>query len=145
MVSLKQEEPHPDALLLCLGTCDKHWRQGQWWSHERPGNCLAISTWLYKWPWTSGLGIGAGGRTGLKEEVWGRIQESAIWVQAFSLEIVMCFFFSKIRTTSSVDTKSRPRYMLSTRDPPQNKGCIQTESEGLERYFTQMEIKRKQE
>ena len=37
-------------------------------------------------------------------------------------------------------------YMLSTRDPPQNKGHIQTESEGLEkRYFTQMETKRKQE
>ena len=36
--------------------------------------------------------------------------------------------------------------MLSTRDPPQNKGHIQTESEELEkRYFTQMETKRKQE
>ena len=29
--------------------------------------------------------------------------------------------------------KSRPLYMLSTRDPPQNKGHIQTESEGLEK------------
>ena len=28
---------------------------------------------------------------------------------------------------------SRPLYMLSTRDPPQNKGYIQTESEGLEK------------
>ena len=27
----------------------------------------------------------------------------------------------------------RPLYMLSTRDPPQNKGHIQTESEGLEK------------
>ena len=27
--------------------------------------------------------------------------------------------------------KKRPLYMLSTRDPPQNKGHIQTESEGL--------------
>ena len=35
--------------------------------------------------------------------------------------------------------------MLSTRDPPQNKERIQTESEGLEKYFTQMETKRKQE
>ena len=36
--------------------------------------------------------------------------------------------------------------MLSTRDPPQNKGRIQTESEGLEKkYFTQIETKRKQE
>ena len=26
-------------------------------------------------------------------------------------------------------------YMLSTRDPPQNKGHIQTESEGLEKIF----------
>ena len=32
-----------------------------------------------------------------------------------------------------MDTKTRPLYMLSTRDPPQNKGHIQTESEGLER------------
>ena len=29
--------------------------------------------------------------------------------------------------------KIRPLYMLSTRDPPQNKGHIQTESEGLEK------------
>ena len=32
-----------------------------------------------------------------------------------------------------MDTKTRPLYMLSTRDPPQNKGHIQTESEGLEK------------
>ena len=31
--------------------------------------------------------------------------------------------------------KKRPLYMLSTRDPPQNKGHIQTESEGLEKYI----------
>ena len=30
-----------------------------------------------------------------------------------------------------MDTKARALYMLSTRDPPQNKGHIQTESEGL--------------
>ena len=30
-----------------------------------------------------------------------------------------------------MDTKARPLYMLSTRDPPQNKGHIQPESEGL--------------
>ena len=30
-----------------------------------------------------------------------------------------------------MDTKTRPLYMLSTRDPPRNKGHIQTESEGL--------------
>ena len=36
--------------------------------------------------------------------------------------------------------------MLSTRDPPQTKGHIHTESEGLEkRYFMQMKTKRKQE
>ena len=29
--------------------------------------------------------------------------------------------------------KTRSLYMLSTRDPPQNKGHIQTESEGLEK------------
>ena len=31
-----------------------------------------------------------------------------------------------------MDTKSRPLNMLSTRDPPQNTGHIQTEIEGLE-------------
>ena len=35
--------------------------------------------------------------------------------------------------------------MLSTGDPPQNKGNIQTESEGMgKKYFTQMATKRKQ-
>ena len=37
------------------------------------------------------------------------------------------------RKTDSMDTKTRPLYMLSTRDPTQNKGHIQTESEGLEK------------
>ena len=32
--------------------------------------------------------------------------------------------------------KIRPLYMLSTRDPPQNKGHIQTESEGLEKVIS---------
>ena len=32
-----------------------------------------------------------------------------------------------------MDTKTRPLYMLFTRDPPQNKGHIQTASEGLEK------------
>ena len=32
-----------------------------------------------------------------------------------------------------MDTKTRPLYMLSTRDPYQNKGHIQTETEGLEK------------
>ena len=31
------------------------------------------------------------------------------------------------------DIKTRPLYMLSTRDPPQNKEHIQTENEGLEK------------
>ena len=31
------------------------------------------------------------------------------------------------------DTKTRPLYMLSTRDQPQTKGHIQTEGEGLEK------------
>ena len=31
--------------------------------------------------------------------------------------------------------KTRPLYMLSTRDPPQNKRHIQTKSEGLEKIF----------
>jgi len=34
-----------------------------------------------------------------------------------------------------MDTKTRPPYMLSTRDPPQKRGLIQTESEGLEKDF----------
>ena len=42
--------------------------------------------------------------------------------------------------------QTKPLYMLSARDPPQTKGHIQTESEGLEkRYFMQMETKRKKE
>ena len=32
-----------------------------------------------------------------------------------------------------MDTKTRQLYMLSIRDPPQNKGHIQTETEGLEK------------
>ena len=32
-----------------------------------------------------------------------------------------------------MDTKRRPLYILSTIDPPKNKGHIQTESEGLEK------------
>ena len=32
-----------------------------------------------------------------------------------------------------MDTKTRPLYMLSTRDPPQNKGHIQNKNEGLEK------------
>ena len=44
-----------------------------------------------------------------------------------------------------MDTETRPLYMLYTRDPPQNKGHIQTESEGLEKDISQMETKRKQE
>ena len=34
-----------------------------------------------------------------------------------------------------MDTKTRPLYMLSTRDPPQNRGHIQTESEGRKKIF----------
>ena len=35
--------------------------------------------------------------------------------------------------TVRMDTKTRPLYMLSTKDPLQTKGHIQTESEGLEK------------
>ena len=35
--------------------------------------------------------------------------------------------------TGWMDTEIRPLYMLFTRDPPQNRGHIQTESEGLEK------------
>ena len=38
--------------------------------------------------------------------------------------------------TGRMDTKTRPLYMLPTRDPPQNKGHIQTESRGLEKYIS---------
>ena len=34
-----------------------------------------------------------------------------------------------------MDTKTRPLPTLSTRDPPQNRGPIETESEGLEKDF----------
>ena len=37
------------------------------------------------------------------------------------------------RQTGWMDTKTRPLYMLSIRDPPQNRGHIWTESEGLEK------------
>ena len=37
--------------------------------------------------------------------------------------------------TGLMDTKARPLYMLCTRDPPQSKGHIQTESEGLKKIF----------
>ena len=47
--------------------------------------------------------------------------------------------------TSWMDTKTRHLYMLSTRDPPQNKGHI-PESEGLEKDIPcKIETKRKQE
>ena len=35
-----------------------------------------------------------------------------------------------------MDTKTRPLYILSIRDPAQNKGHIQTESEGLEKNIS---------
>ena len=34
-----------------------------------------------------------------------------------------------------MDTKTRPPYTLSTRDPPQKKGHKQTENVGLEKVF----------
>ena len=42
-----------------------------------------------------------------------------------------------------MDTKTRPLYILSTRDPPQNKGHIQTESEGLEKEIPQIRDQKK--
>ena len=47
--------------------------------------------------------------------------------------------------TGQMITKTRPLYMLLTRDPPQNKGHIQTESEGLEKDIPRKQTKRKQE
>ena len=35
-----------------------------------------------------------------------------------------------------IQKDTRPLYILSTRDPPQNKGHIQTESEGLEKNIS---------
>ena len=32
-----------------------------------------------------------------------------------------------------IDTKTKPMYILSTRDPLQTQGCIQTEDEGIEK------------
>ena len=34
-----------------------------------------------------------------------------------------------------MDTKTKPLHMLSTRYPPQNRGHIQTETEGMEKIF----------
>ena len=39
---------------------------------------------------------------------------------------------TKRQRLTDMDTKTRPIYMLSTRDPPHTKGHIQNESEGLE-------------
>ena len=41
-----------------------------------------------------------------------------------------------------MDTKTRPLYMLSVRDPPRNKGHIQTESEGLEKNIPNRDQKK---
>ena len=41
-----------------------------------------------------------------------------------------------------MDTKTRPLYILSTKDPPQNKGHIQTESEGLEKNIPNRDQKK---
>ena len=37
--------------------------------------------------------------------------------------------------TGWMDTKTKPLYMMFTRDPSQAKGHMQTESEGLEKIF----------
>ena len=37
--------------------------------------------------------------------------------------------------TGRMDTKTRPVYMLSTRDPHQTQGHTRTESEGMEKDF----------
>ena len=48
--------------------------------------------------------------------------------------------------TGWMDTKTRTLCMLSTRDSPQNKGYIQTESEALEKSISgKQRPKRKQE
>ena len=41
-----------------------------------------------------------------------------------------------------MDTKTRPLYMLSIRDPPQNKGHTQTKSEGLEKSISHRDQKK---
>ena len=40
---------------------------------------------------------------------------------------------NQMTKTGWMDTKTIPLYMLSTRDPPQTKDHVQTESEGLEK------------
>ena len=51
--------------------------------------------------------------------------------------------------TGWVDTKTRPVYMLSTRDPPQTQrlrpGHLETETRDGRRYSMQMEIRNKLE
>ena len=42
-----------------------------------------------------------------------------------------------------MDTKTRPIYMLSTRDPPQTEGHIQIESEGMKKIFHENEKQKK--
>ena len=42
-----------------------------------------------------------------------------------------------------MDIKTRPLYKLPTRNPPQNKGHIQTESEGLEKDIPHIQTQKK--
>ena len=59
-----------------------------------------------------------------------------IWAEALPLGTST----QKVETkTGRMDTKTRPLYMLLTRDPPQNKGHIQTESERLEKDIPRKE------
>src|SRR5574339_493031 len=53
--------------------------------------------------------------------------------QARVLEWGAIAFSTPKQKTGQMVTKTRPLYMLSTRDPPQTKGHIQTESKGLEK------------
>ena len=49
------------------------------------------------------------------------------------------------RLAEWIKKKTGPLYMFSTRDPPQNRGHMQTESEGLEKIFHTNIDKRKHE
>ena len=49
------------------------------------------------------------------------------------LECKWCESPNQKTKTGLMDTNTRLLYRLSTRDPPQNKGHIQTESEGVEK------------
>ena len=70
----------------------------------------------------------------VQPKIWGNHELLSHSDPQYSINQQVCVERPNQKTkTGQMDTKTRPLYMLLTRDPPQNKGHIQTESEGLEK------------